>query len=200
MFATAFLQDFGSSDPTTSPSLPLPMGGPGWAGPLVWSAGPESGPSAEASPQQAIVRRATVVAALLLEAPATAAELVERVTAATDGAIAPPVANAELTLGFMAGRGLVTISDGTAALTELGRNILAWRGVNADTARAILGRFAQLGDLIQIRKALLETATLGKTITTTGTAEQKAALAEAKAAILASVLEAKKSLYAALGT
>lgn len=146
------------------------------------------------------MRRATVVAALLLEGPATAAELVERVSAATEGALVPPVEHAELTLGFMAGRGLVTISDGTASLTELGRNILAWRGVNADTAHAILGKFAQLGDVIQIRKALLETATLGRTITTTGTAEQKAALASAKAAILTAVVEAKKSLYAALAT
>ncbi len=200
MFPGPFRQDFGSSEPTASPSWPLPLGGPGWAGPLVGSAGPGFGPSAEDAPQQAIVRRATVVAGLLLEAPATAAEIVARVTAATDGAIAPPVANAELTLGFMAGRGLVTIVDGTANVTELGRNILAWHGVNADTARAILGRFAQLGDVIQIRKELLQTASLGKTITTSGTAEQKAVLAEAKAAILASVVEAKKSLHAALST
>jgi hypothetical protein len=54
--------------------------------------------------------------------------------------------------------------------------------------------------VIQIRKELLQTASLGKTITTSGTAEQKAVLAEAKAAILASVVEAKKSLHAALST
>lgn len=198
--APPFLPNFGSSVSGPSPSWPFPLGGPGWSGPPTWAVGPSEPGFPAGTPHEAIARRAIVVAGLLLDGPATAAELVERVSTASEGALVPPVEHAELTLGFMAGRGLVTISDGTASLTDLGQNILAWRGVNADTARAILSKFAQLGDVIHIRKALLETASLGRTIATTGTADQKAALAAAKAAILTSVVEAKKSLHAALAT
>src|SRR6202451_3054518 len=60
-------------------------------------------------------------AALLLDGPANAEQIVQRVSEATDGAFAPPQEIVELAIGKLAGRGFVTVSDGVATLTELGR-------------------------------------------------------------------------------
>ena len=98
----------------------------------------------------------------------------------------------------MAGKGLVTLDKGEATLTELGRNLLAWRGINADTARAMLAQAEKFADVVKIRRELKATADLARTITWTGTDEQKKTLKEAKASILAAIKDAKRSLHEAL--
>ncbi len=136
--------------------------------------------------------------ALLLDGPADAAQIVQRTTEATHGAFIPPQEVAELAIGLLAGRGLVTVDDGVATLTELGSNLLAWRGVSSETAHAFFARAAQFSDVIKIRRELRELAGLAGTITWSGTDEQKAKLTEAKAKVLAVLTETKKSLYSTL--
>ena len=146
-------------------------GGPGFGGP----GGPErpgfGGP----------FKKAAVVAVLLLDGPADAAEVVKRLSKASHGAVKPPKERVELLLAVMAGKGVVTLDDGEATLTELGRNLLAWRGINSDTARALLAQAEKFGDVFKIRRELKATADLARTITWTGTDEQKKTLKKARA-------------------
>lgn len=144
-------------------------------------------------------RAAFVTAALLLDGPADAAQIVQRVSDATEGAFTPPQDVAELAIGLLAGRGVVTVDDGVATLTELGRNLLAWRGVSSETAHAFLGRAAKFGDVFKIRRELFELAGLARTITWTGTDEQKQQLAETRTKVLEALTEAKKTLHRVLG-
>ena len=104
----------------------------------------------------------------------------------------------ELLLAVMAGKGVVTLDNGEATLTELGRNLLAWRGMNADTARALLAEAEKFGDVFKIRRELKATAELARRITWTGTDEQKKTLKAARASILAAVKDAQRSLHQAL--
>ena len=67
-----------------------------------------------------------------------------------------------------------------------------------DTARAMLGQAEKFADVVKIRRELKATAELARTITWTGTAEQKRTLKEARASILAAVKEAKRSLHESL--
>jgi len=85
-----------------------------------------------------------------------------------------------------------------AMLTELGRNLLAWRGINADTARALLAGAEKFADVIKIRRELKATAELARRITWTGTDEQKKTLKKARGSILAAVKEAQRSLHESL--
>jgi hypothetical protein len=117
---------------------------------------------------------------------------------ATEGAFAPPEEVAEAAIELLDDRGLVTVDSGVATLTELGESVLAWRGVTSETARSFLGRAGQFKDVIKIRRELFELGGLARTITHSGTGEQKEKLAEAKAKVLAAIGESKKSLYAAL--
>ncbi|ORW28239.1 hypothetical protein AWB91_26715 [Mycobacterium paraense] len=144
-------------------------------------------------------RAAFVTAALLLDGPADAAQIVQRVSDATEGAFTPPQDVAELAIGLLAGRGVVTVDNGVATLTELGRNLLAWRGVSSETAHAFLGRAAKFGDVFKIRRELFELAGLARTITWTGTDEQKQQLAETRTKVLEALTEAKKTLHRVLG-
>ncbi|ODR04678.1 hypothetical protein BHQ21_16830 [Mycobacterium sherrisii] len=144
-------------------------------------------------------RAAFVTAALLLDGPADAAQVVQRVSDATDGAITPPHEIAELAIGVLAGRGVVTVDNGVATLTELGQNLLAWRGVSSETAHAFLARAGQFGDVFKIRRELFEIAGLARTITWTGTDEQKQQLAAARTKVLDALREAKKTLHRTLG-
>jgi hypothetical protein len=144
-------------------------------------------------------RAAFVTAALLLDGPADAAQIVQRVSDATEGAFTPPQDVAELAIGLLAGRGVVTVDNGVATLTELGQNLLAWRGVSSETAHAFLGRAAKFGDAFKIRRELFEVAGLARTITWTGTDEQKQQLAEARTKVLDALREAKKTLHRVLG-
>jgi len=144
-------------------------------------------------------RAAFGTAAMLLDGPADAAQVVQRVSDKTDGAITPPEEMAALAIGLLAGRGVVKVEDGVATLTELGQNLLAWRGISSETAEAFLGRAAQFGDVFKIRRELFEVAGLARTITWTGTDEQKQQLAETRTKILEALRDAKKTLHRALG-
>jgi hypothetical protein len=136
--------------------------------------------------------------ALLLDGPADAAQIVQRTSEATDGAFTLPQEVVELAIGLLAGRGLVTVEGGVATLTELGKNMLAWRGVSSETAHAFLARAAQFGDVIKIRWGLFEIAGLARRIAWSGTDEQKAKLADARTKVLAAIDEAKRSLHSVL--
>jgi hypothetical protein len=166
------------------------FGGPGFGGPGAGGFGPGSG--------HGLKRAAFGTAAVLLDGPADAAQIVQRVFDATEGALTPPVEIAELAVGLLAGRGLVSVDNGVATLTELGRNLLAWRGVTSETARAFLKRAGQFVDVFKIRKELFEVAGRARSIVWTGTDEQKATLAEARTKILQAVTEARKDLDRAL--
>jgi hypothetical protein len=144
-------------------------------------------------------RAAFVTAALLLDGPADAAQIVQRVSDATEGAFTPPQDVAELAIGLLAGRGVVTVDNGVATLTEFGRNLLAWRGVSSETAHAFLGRAAKFGDVFKIRRTLFEVAGLARTIAWTGTDEQKEQLAETRTKVLEALTDAKKTLHRILG-
>jgi hypothetical protein len=141
---------------------------------------------------------AAATAALLLDGPADAAEISRRVTEATDGAFTPPDGAAEIGIGLLAGRGLASVEDGVATLTEFGESILAWRGINSETAHAFLSRASKFAGVLQLRNELLEVGGLARTIVWSGTEEQKEKLEEAKTKILTAVTEAKQSLYRAL--
>lgn len=143
-------------------------------------------------------KKAAVVAGLLLDGPADAAEVVKRLSKASHGAVKPPKERVELLLAVMAGKGVVTLDEGEATLTELGRNLLVWRGINADTARALLAEAEKFGDVFKIRRELKATAELARRITWTGTDEQKKTLKKARASILAAIKDAQRSLHHAL--
>lgn len=163
------------------------FGGPGCGGPGFGGHGFGRGKFAAAA-----------TAALLLDGPADAAEITRRVSEATDGAFTPPEGAAEVGIGLLAGRGVVTVEDGVATLTEFGENILAWRGINSDTAHAFLAQASKFAGVLKLRKELFEVAGLARTIMWTGTDEQREKLEEARNTILAAVTDAKRSLYAAL--
>jgi hypothetical protein len=177
-------------------------GGGGW-GNHGWGHGGPGGPGFGGGfgpgGRPPLKRAAFVTAALLLDGPADAAQVVQRVSEATDGAITPPQEIAELAIGLLAGRGVVTVDNGVATLTELGNNLLAWRGVSSETAHAFLARAGQFGDVFKIRRELFEVAGLARTITWTGTDEQKQQLAEARTKVLDALREAKKTLHRVLG-
>ncbi|HET7074502.1 MAG TPA: hypothetical protein VFI55_10530 [Mycobacterium sp.] len=177
-------------------------GGKGWGGPGFeggFGGGPGSGPGFGPGRRHFLKRAAFVTAALLLDGPADAAQIVQRVSDATQGAFTPPQDVAELAIGLLAGRGVVTVDNGVATLTELGKNLLAWRGISSETAHAFLGRAAKFGDVFKIRRTLFEIAGLARTIVWTGTDEQKEQLAETRTKVLEALTEAKKTLHRVLG-
>jgi hypothetical protein len=171
------------------------FGGPGF-GPGFGFGGPGFGPGF--GRPRFLKRAAFGTLALLLDGPANAAQIVQRTTEATDGAFTPPQEVVELAIGLLAGRGLVTVDNGTATLTELGKNVLAWRGISSETAHAFFARAGQFGDVIKIRWGLFELAGLARRIAWAGTDEQKAKLADARTKVLTAIDEAKKSLHSAL--
>lgn len=186
------------------------FGGPDFGGPGFGSPGPGfggwdgfgggwGGHGFGPGRRPGLKRAAFVTAAMLLDGPADAAQIVQRVCEATEGAFTPPQDLAELAIGLLAGRGMVTVDDGVATLTELGENLLAWRGVSSETAHAFLGRAAKFGDAFKIRRELFELAGLARTITCTGTDGQKQRLVEVRADVLAALTAAKKTLHRALG-
>jgi hypothetical protein len=189
-------------------------GGPGWGGPGVGGPG-FGGPGAggpgfgghgwggHGGPGRGGFggRHKRVVvgtAALLLDGPANAEQIVQRVSEATDGAFAPPQEIVELAIGKLAGRGFVTVSDGVATLSELGRNVLQWKGISSETIHARLAQAGKFKDVAKIRWGLFELAGLARTIHWSGTDAQKEKLAEARAKVLTAITEAKQSLHAAL--
>jgi hypothetical protein len=172
------------------------FGGPGFGGP--GAGGPGFAPFGKKG-RHSLKRAAFVTAALLLDGPADAAQVVQRVSDATGGAFTPPQDVAELAIGILAGRGVVTVDGGVATLTELGRNLLAWRGISSETAHAFLGRAAKFGDVVKIRKEFFEIAGLARTIAWTGTDEQKQQLTETRTKVLEALTDARKALHRVLG-
>jgi predicted nuclease of restriction endonuclease-like RecB superfamily len=61
-----------------------------------------------------------------------------------------------------------------------------------------LAQASKFGDVIKLRKELFELGGLARTITWSGTDEQKEKLTEARTKLLAAITEAKKSLYSTL--
>jgi hypothetical protein len=169
------------------------FGGPGFGGPGF--GGPGFGGHGFGGPRKRVV---VGTAALLLDGPANAAQIVQRVSEATDGALTPPEPIVELAIGHLAGRGFVTVSDGVATLTEQGTNVLAWKGITSEGIHARLAQAAKFGDVIKIRWGLVELAGLARTIAWSGTDAQKAKLAEARTKVLTAITEAKKALHSAL--
>jgi hypothetical protein len=169
------------------------FGGPGFGGPDVGFGGRGFG-----GHRFGLKWAAFGTLALLLDGPADAAQIVQRTSEATDNAFTPPQEVAALAIGLLAGRGLVTVDGGVATLTELGRNMLAWRGISSETAHAFLARAGQFGDVVKIRWGLFELAGLARKIVWAGTDEQKAKLADVRAKVLAAITDASKTLHGTL--
>jgi len=181
------------------------FGGPGFGGPGFGSGfggghcGPGFGGGAGKHFFRGRIKRAAIAAAALLqEGPATAEQLSQRVSQITDGAFEPPVDKVQFVLTLLAARGVATVEDGVATLTEFGEQLLTWRGINSETVEAFLGQAGKFGDVIKLRKDLFEVAGLARTIRFTGNDAQKADLAAASATLSAAVAEAKKALYRTL--
>ncbi len=177
------------------------FGGPGWSGPGFGGQGwgGHGGPGFGGPGFGGRHKRVVVgTAALLLDGPANAEQLVQRVAEATDGAFAPPQEIVELAIGKLAGRGFVRVDDGVATLTELGRNVLQWKGISSESIHARLAQAGKFGEVAKIRWGLFELAGLARTIHWSGTDAQKEKLAEARAKVLTAITEAKQSLHAAL--
>jgi hypothetical protein len=115
----------------------------------------------------------------LLDGPADAAEVTRRVSDATNGALTPPDGAAEFGIGLLASRGLATVEDGVATLTEFGESVLAWRGITRESAHAFLARAPKFAAFLKLRKEFAEIGGLARTIMWSGTDEQKSKLEEA---------------------
>ena len=105
------------------------FGGHGWGGPGFgghgWG-GPGFGGHGFGGRRKRVV---VGTAALLLDGPANAEQIVQRVSEATDGALhSSRRGSSSLQLDYLAGRGFVTVSDGVATLTELGHECVGVEG------------------------------------------------------------------------
>jgi hypothetical protein len=170
------------------------FGGPGFGGHGWGGHGGPGGPGFGGRHKRVVVG----TAALLLDGPANAEQVVQRVSEATDGAFAPPQEIVELAIGKLAGRGFATVDGGVATLTELGRNVLQWKGISSESIHARLAQAGKFGDVAKIRWGLFELAGLARTIHWSGSDAQKEKLAEARTKVLTAITEAKQSLHAAL--
>jgi len=190
---------FGFGGPGGGPGCPAPgfgFGGPGFPGPGFGAGAPGFGAPGFGGPGSAMVPLPVIVTAtLLLDGPADAAHIVQRVSELTDGVATPPRDGAEFAIGALASVGFATVDDGVATLTELGRNVLASQGVSSHNAPAMLAKVGQAVGFITTVQSLMEVAGLARTIDWTGTDEQKQKLAEAKSVIVAAITEAKRSLH-----
>ncbi|ALR10340.1 hypothetical protein BST43_10205 [Mycobacteroides saopaulense] len=172
------------------------FGGPGFGGPGF--GGPGFGPGGGPGGFGFRIKRA-VTGSLLLDGPASAAQIVQRVSDATEGEILLPEPVVERVLERLAHRGVVKTEDGVATLTDFGRNVLAKRGITSQTAQALRAKvFPKLVNVLKLRSGLAEIAGLARVIAVTGTDEQKEKLAEASATLLATVTDVKRSLQSAL--
>ncbi|CPW47537.1 Hypothetical protein ERS075547_05991 [Mycobacteroides abscessus] len=171
------------------------FGGPGFGGPGF--GGPGLGPGGPAGFGLRIKR--AVTGSLLLDGPASAAQIVQRVSDATEGEILLPEPVVERVLERLAHKGVVTTEDGVATLTDFGRKVLAKRGITSQTAQALRAKvFPKLVNVLKLRSGLAEIAGLARVIAVTGTDEQKEKLAEASATLLATVNDVKRSLQSAV--
>ncbi|WP_078324341.1 hypothetical protein [Mycobacteroides salmoniphilum] len=178
------------------------FGGPGFGfgGPGPGFGGPGFGGPGFGGPGGFGLRiKRAVTASLLLDGPASATEIVQRVSDATEGEITLPEPVVERVLERLAHRGVVKTEDGVATLTEFGRKLLAKRGITSQTAQALRAKlFPKLVNVLKLRSGLTEIAGLARVIAVTGTDEQKEKLAEASATLLTTVNEVKRSLQSAV--
>ena len=72
------------------------------------------------------------------------------------------------------------------------------RCVGIDFSGAMLAQAEKFADVVKIRRELKATASLARTITWTGTDEQKRTLKKARTSILAAIIEAKRTLHESL--
>ena len=98
------------------------FGGPGFGGADFGFGGPGFGKRGFGKRRFGLKRAAFGTLALLLDGPADAAQIVQRTSAATGGALTPPQEVVELAIGVLAGRGLVTVDNGVAILPGLRPN------------------------------------------------------------------------------
>ena len=171
------------------------FGGPGFGGPGF--GGPGFGPDGPGGFGFRIKR--AVTASLLLDGPASAAQIVQRVSDATEGEVTLPEPVVERVLERLAHRGVEKTDDCVATLTYFGRKVLAKRGITSQTAQALRTKlFPKLVNVLKLRSGLAEIAGLARVIALTGTAEQKEQLAEASATLLATVNDVRQSLQRAV--
>lgn len=171
--------------------------GPGFGGPGF--GGPGFGPGGFGPGGFGLRIKRAVTASLLLDGPASAAEIVQRVSDTTEGEITLPEPVVARVLERLAHRGVVKTDDGVASLTEFGRKVLAKRGITTHTAQALRAKlFPKLINVLKLRSGLAEIAGLARVIAVTGTDEQKEKLAEASATLLTTVNEVKRSLQSAV--
>lgn len=186
-------------NPAFAPSFGGPRpGGPGFGGP-GGPGGPGFGGPGGPGFGGPFKGRLLRPAVLLLDGPATAAELVERISQLSQGEFSPPQNKIEKKLEFLAEHGAVEITNGVATLTERGRKRLAMRGITKETAQAL--RTHVLPRRLashKIRAGLAEFAGVARVIALTGTDEQKDKLAETQKELLAAIVEAKQSLHSTL--
>lgn len=173
---------FGPRGPGFGPGGP---GGPGF--------GPGHGPA------RLLKRAAMGTAAVLLDGPANAEQVVQRVSDNAGGTFTPPRDVAEIAIAKLAGRGWVTVDNGVASLTDEGREVLAKRGVTPETARLMQKRLGQFAEAKKIWTGMREIGGMARTIVWSGTEAQKATLAEVRRTLLAAVTDAKKTLHTSLG-
>lgn len=188
-------------------------GDPGWGGHAVGASSDQCGPGFTSGGfgfdgpgfggvglghGKRLKRAVMGTAAMLLDGPADAAQIGQRVSEATGGAFTPPREVTELAIEILAARGLVTVDGGIATLTELGNNILAWRGVTSHGAHAMMRAVGRFADVIKIRTGLQEAAGMARRIMWSGTDEQKAKLAEVRSNLAAAIAEANKALHGVL--
>ena len=186
MFSAGFGPGFGGGFGPGFGGFGPGAGGPGACGPGFGGGfGGGFGPGAGHHFFKGRLKRAAIAAAALLqEGPATAEQLSQRVSEITDGAFTPPVDKVEFVISLLAARGVATVEDGVATLTEFGEQLL--------------GQAGKFGDVIKLRKDLFELAGLARTIKFTGNDAQKADLKTAVSTLSAAVAEAKKALYRTL--
>lgn len=137
-------------------------------------------------------------AALLLDGPADAGQIVERAASAAEGAFEVSQDVVQQAIEILSDRGLVTVEDRVATLTEHGTEFLSRRGVTSKTAHAMLGRAGRFADVIKIRSGLKEVAGMARTIMWSGTDGQKAKLVEVRRNLATAVADAKRALHGAL--
>lgn len=180
----------------------LPEGGFGFGGfdgPGFGSGcGPGFGPGHGFGHGKMLKRAAFGTAALLLDGPADAAQIVQRATEATGGAFTPPQEVAELAIELLATKGVVTVEGGVATLTDFGQKILTWRGVTSESAKKMMGRAGRFADVIKIRTGMQDVAGMARTIMSSGTEAQRAKLGEVRSRLTKAVEDARRELHAAL--
>ena len=181
-------------------------GDPGWGGHAFGATADECGPGGTGGGfgfggfghGKRLKRAVMGAAAMLLDGPADAAQIGQRVSEATGGAFTPPQEIIELAIEVLAARGLVTVDGGIATLTELGTKVLAWRGVTSQGAQAMMRAAGRFADVIKIRAGMYEAAGMARRIMWSGTDAQKAKLAEVRSNLATAIAEANKALHGVL--